>query len=163
MDWCYHVDASEGSNPLGVSAYGSSKQKEEGTEHHRESWQLNKPDPHLVVRESAIIPSAGEALLPFTNVALGGTFDRLHAGHRLLLSAAAAVSSQQLFIGVAGVQRLHHVTLTGLFTCSATINVKFSNLLHCTEARFCFVFDVPEGVAWSPTMRHAQRVQTTNF
>jgi hypothetical protein len=60
--------------------------------------------PQLVVRESVIIPSEGEALMPFTNVALGGTFDRLHAGHRLLLAAAVAVSSCNLFVGVAGTE-----------------------------------------------------------
>lgn len=36
----------------------------------------------------------------FDIVACGGTFDRLHAGHRLLLSAAAVVARRQIFIGI---------------------------------------------------------------
>lgn len=35
-------------------------------------------------------------------VAVGGTFDRLHAGHRLLLTAAAWASCEKLRIGVTG-------------------------------------------------------------
>lgn len=40
----------------------------------------------------------------FSKVSVGGTFDRLHAGHRLLLCVAAAVTSQNgtLYIGVTG-------------------------------------------------------------
>jgi pantetheine-phosphate adenylyltransferase len=35
-------------------------------------------------------------------VAVGGTFDRLHAGHRLLLSAARYLCREHLYIGVSG-------------------------------------------------------------
>ena len=40
--------------------------------------------------------------LRFAKVAVGGTFDRLHAGHRLLLAATALVSSQYIFVGITG-------------------------------------------------------------
>ena len=33
-------------------------------------------------------------------VVMGGTFDRLHAGHKLLLSCAAAITSRRLVIGI---------------------------------------------------------------
>eukprot|EP00002_Diphylleia_rotans_P017618 TRINITY_DN3418_c0_g1_i2.p1 TRINITY_DN3418_c0_g1~~TRINITY_DN3418_c0_g1_i2.p1 ORF type:complete len:260 (+),score=45.13 TRINITY_DN3418_c0_g1_i2:59-838(+) len=36
----------------------------------------------------------------YKNVALGGTFDHLHSGHKLLLTAAAAVCSARLVIGI---------------------------------------------------------------
>ena len=38
----------------------------------------------------------------YSKVALGGTFDRLHNGHRKLLSLAAAVCERELTIGITG-------------------------------------------------------------
>lgn len=45
---------------------------------------------------------------PYEVVAVGGTFDRLHAGHRLLLSVAAWSCSGHLRIGVTGPKLLEH-------------------------------------------------------
>ena len=45
--------------------------------------------------------AAGGALA-WERVAVGGTFDRLHAGHRLLLAASALVCTGSLFVGVTG-------------------------------------------------------------
>ena len=44
---------------------------------------------------------SGEVMC-FDNVAMGGTFDRLHAGHMLLLAGAALVATRTLFVGVTG-------------------------------------------------------------
>jgi pantetheine-phosphate adenylyltransferase len=41
-------------------------------------------------------------VLSFERVAVGGTFDRLHAGHRLLLAATALVSSKHVYVGITG-------------------------------------------------------------
>ena len=38
--------------------------------------------------------------LQFKHVAMGGTFDRLHSGHMLLLATAALVTSHTLYIGI---------------------------------------------------------------
>lgn len=51
-------------------------------------------------------PSAGAGPLPpdeplsFEHVAVGGTFDRLHAGHRLLLAATALAAARRVYVGV---------------------------------------------------------------
>ncbi len=46
--------------------------------------------------------SADDRPLSFAHVAVGGTFDRLHVGHRLLLAATALICSEKLYIGVTG-------------------------------------------------------------
>lgn len=48
-------------------------------------------------------------------VALGGTFDHLHAGHKILLSMAAWIAGDKIIIGVTGVL-FNNVSLS--FTCS---------------------------------------------
>lgn len=45
-------------------------------------------------------PRSWKGPLQFSMVAVGGTFDRLHAGHRLLLAATALVATDKVFIGV---------------------------------------------------------------
>lgn len=57
-------------------------------------------------------PDAPE-LLAYRHVAVGGTFDRLHGGHRLLLAATALVATESVFVGVTGkclllVSHWHH-------------------------------------------------------
>lgn len=49
---------------------------------------------------SAIQTEATEGPLLFSTTAVGGTFDRLHAGHRILLAATALVTTTMVFVGV---------------------------------------------------------------
>ena len=42
----------------------------------------------------------------YEEVVLGGTFDRLHAGHKLLLSAAALCATRRVLVGVTGAPML---------------------------------------------------------
>lgn len=49
---------------------------------------------------SAVQTAAAEGPLLFSNTAVGGTFDRLHAGHRILLAATALVTTTLAFVGV---------------------------------------------------------------
>ena len=46
------------------------------------------------------VPASSTPHGQFKNVAMGGTFDRLHSGHMLLLATAALVTSQSLYIGI---------------------------------------------------------------
>jgi hypothetical protein len=53
--------------------------------------------------EPVAVPSgAEEEALGFEHGAVGGTFDRLHAGHRLLLAATALAASKSVYVGVTG-------------------------------------------------------------
>jgi hypothetical protein len=40
--------------------------------------------------------------LAFDNVAVGGTFDRLHCGHELLLASTALLSRKTVYVGITG-------------------------------------------------------------
>ena len=46
--------------------------------------------------------SSAHACCAFGHVSVGGTFDRMHAGHRLLLAAAAVVTTGRLYVGISG-------------------------------------------------------------
>lgn len=56
---------------------------------------------------SQVIGDWASPILQFEKVAVGGTFDRLHAGHRLLLAATAIVAKERIFVGITG--GLHRV------------------------------------------------------
>ena len=65
------------------------------------TWQASAGP--LIAACTAPRPDAGNPRghLSHASVAVGGTFDRLHAGHRLLLAATALVCSGTVYIGVA--------------------------------------------------------------
>jgi phosphopantetheine adenylyltransferase len=75
-------------------------------------------DPPLAPAHARLIlPEEGPSLsrlndrrkrLSFKTVAVGGTFDRFHAGHRLLLGATALVSTGRVFIGISDAQLLEN-------------------------------------------------------
>ena len=52
----------------------------------------------------------GRPLPQYGSVVVGGTFDRLHAGHKLLLTAVGLVASRSVAIGVTGEQLLRNKT-----------------------------------------------------
>ena len=53
-------------------------------------------------------------LTAFSDVALGGTFDCIHNGHRLLLSQAAILATNRVLVGVADGELLKNKTLSEL-------------------------------------------------
>ena len=55
--------------------------------------------------------------LSFSHVAVGGTFDRLHVGHRLLLAATALICTEYVYIGVTGTRDLRHTPLESSARC----------------------------------------------
>ncbi len=74
-----------------------------------EAGQASFPPAHARL----ILPDEGplsdrRKKLSFKTVAVGGTFDRFHAGHRLLLGATALVSMGRVFIGISDAQLLEN-------------------------------------------------------
>jgi pantetheine-phosphate adenylyltransferase len=71
----------------------------------RTTW--SKPGDHVmdseVVPDSPVAPGSDPSTYPV--VALGGTFDHLHAGHKILLSMAAWIADEKLIVGVTGTCR----------------------------------------------------------
>jgi pantetheine-phosphate adenylyltransferase len=55
----------------------------------------NEVDP-----SSPILPGSDPPTYPV--VIIGGTFDHLHAGHKILLSMAAWIADEKLIVGVTG-------------------------------------------------------------
>ena len=84
-----------------------------------------------------------DAPLSYEHVAVGGTFDRLHAGHRMLLAAAALVSCRHVYIGVTGGSLIRpsmyhsssHVSskVCGFMCCSCCTPW----MLHCLQGTAC--------------------------
>ncbi|KAJ7775001.1 hypothetical protein B0H16DRAFT_1509174 [Mycena metata] len=60
------------------------------------------PSPPLASVPAAPLPAPSPQPAPtrFPVVAIGGTFDHLHAGHKILLSMAARLTSRKLIVGV---------------------------------------------------------------
>lgn len=56
---------------------------------------------------AASLPTGSEDYIRRPVVALGGTFDHLHAGHKILLSMAAWIASEKVIVGVTGETARH--------------------------------------------------------
>lgn len=99
-------------NPPSASAVGPSNTTE--------------PFPPVAAKQEA--PNKSPANYPV--VALGGTFDHLHAGHKILLSVAAWLATDKVIVGVTG-KLLADQSLSLVLMCTSPIDesllVKKSN------------------------------------
>ena len=59
-------------------------------------------DPAAAAAAAAVMAAEPPLLPSYSATCLGGTFDRLHNGHKLLLSVAALVTRDRLVVGVTG-------------------------------------------------------------
>ena len=82
-----------------------------GHDAYLDAWRRHKPDIQLHflnaeittgVKPVSVARVVGDAHRDLQNVALGGTFDHLHAGHKILLTMAALVARSRLIIGITG-------------------------------------------------------------
>jgi hypothetical protein len=57
-----------------------------------------------VLRESVTAPEIGDRPVGqlFGTTALGGTFDHLHSGHKILLTMAAWITRDRVIVGITG-------------------------------------------------------------
>ncbi|CAI5439833.1 unnamed protein product [Caenorhabditis angaria] len=58
------------------------------------------PQDYRLIGDEKPQEMSGESSKKFKKVVLGGTFDRLHNGHKVLLTKAAQISTEQVVIGV---------------------------------------------------------------
>lgn len=55
--------------------------------------------------------------LVFNRAAVGGTFDHLHAGHKILLTMTAILSAKSMVVGVTGTKRICiYISISGFMT-----------------------------------------------
>lgn len=54
----------------------------------------------MAIQEDSVIVTRVSAPNSYGAVVIGGTFDRLHNGHRLFLKAAAELASHRIVVGV---------------------------------------------------------------
>ena len=60
------------------------------------------PEEQSMTEEGTPLSTASNPPPFYPVTALGGTFDHLHAGHKILLSMAAYITSQKLIVGITG-------------------------------------------------------------
>jgi phosphopantetheine adenylyltransferase len=84
----------------------------------RTAW--SKPGDHVIdsqtVPGSPTMPGSDPSTYPV--VAVGGTFDHLHAGHKILLSMAAWIAEDRVGVGVTGTSSTRHEGLDQQNNCA---------------------------------------------
>ena len=75
----------------------------------------------------------GDSALEYSDVAVGGTFDSLHAGHRLLLAVAALVASETVWLGIASDALLAKKVDQGSHPTRLTLSIWERCFTHCQE------------------------------
>lgn len=96
----------------------------EETSEDQKAWDLMRKEQSEVVK-------AERGRDEYEVAALGGTFDHLHAGHKILLTMAAFVTSQRLIVGVTGTDQI----FVQQFTDSVLTLIDISKMRTCSRTR----------------------------
>lgn len=67
---------------------------------------LNQSEYRHVIKEEASAPSEAQQIAKDgpVSIALGGTFDHLHSGHKVLLTMAAWLATRRVIVGITGMR-----------------------------------------------------------
>ncbi|KAF8216290.1 hypothetical protein K438DRAFT_1796950 [Mycena galopus ATCC 62051] len=113
------------------------------------------PTPALPSNTQQPVPSDAPSLFPV--VALGGTFDHLHAGHKILLSMAAFIASSKLIVGVTSdallTRKAHASVLQPLPTRTAAVRAFLSQFKPGLEADVVAISDVYGPTGWDANIQ----------
>jgi pantetheine-phosphate adenylyltransferase len=93
----------------------------------------------------------------FPVVALGGTFDHLHAGHKILLSMAAFIASTKLIVGVTDdallTRKAYAAVLEPLPTRIAAVRAFLARFKPGLEVDAVPISDVYGPTGWDPNIQ----------
>jgi hypothetical protein len=96
-------------------------------------FDFSGPSSPLSVGEHQHTSPLAPNLVTYDGVVLGGTFDRLHAGHKLMLTMAAAVCADYLEIGITGeamLQKKQHKELLEPFVKRQEVVQRIIHILN---------------------------------
>ncbi|KAJ6525599.1 hypothetical protein B0H19DRAFT_1197913 [Mycena capillaripes] len=115
------------------------------------------PSPALVPNAPTSTPPDADTPSLFPVVALGGTFDHLHAGHKILLSMAAWIAAHKLIVGVTDdvllTRKAHAAALEPLAHRTAAVRAFLSAFKPALVADVVPINDVYGPTGWDANIQ----------
>ncbi|KAL4254050.1 hypothetical protein ABKN59_002486 [Abortiporus biennis] len=113
---------------------------------------------HTPSHPPPILHPTDPSLPPFLPVvALGGTFDHLHAGHKILLSMAAWIASEKLIVGMTDdallVNKANKQVLQSLSTRISHVRTFLTSFKPSLQYQIVPINDVYGPTAWDPNIQ----------
>jgi len=118
-----------------------------------------QPDRHPHIPHHPVIPHPSEPTLPpfFPVAALGGTFDHLHAGHKILLSMGAWIARDKLIVGVTDDTLLKNKSFKEVLEPIAVRTARVRGFLELFKPGLYYdvvaISDVYGPTAWDPAIQ----------
>ncbi|KAH9930728.1 Nucleotidylyl transferase [Fomitopsis serialis] len=118
-----------------------------------------QPDRHPHIPQHPVIAPPSEPTLPplFPVAALGGTFDHLHAGHKILLSMGAWIARDKLIVGVTDDTLLKNKSFKDVLESIAVRTARVRGFLELFKPGLYYdvvaISDVYGPTAWDPNIQ----------